>query len=226
MTDRPSMHQAHATAVRPRAMRADALRNRQVLLDAARMVFQRDGLAAQMDDIAQSAGLGVGTLYRHFPTREALIDVLIQERLDRLVASAAAAERTDDPWVAVSGLVWQFATFEAEDRGMVDILAAQGTPGAAAAMAEVMQRLHAVVTRAQAAGVMRPEVSAEDVLTAVCGVGKMMRPDDDPDRWRRLVSVILDGLRSTAASGGRSQGASKRQRRSRGSPARAIEEVE
>src|SRR5437016_12048256 len=74
----------HDSDGRARPMRADALRNRRVLLDAARAVFQRDGLAAQMDDIAACARLGVGTLYRHFPTKEALIEVMIQERVDRL----------------------------------------------------------------------------------------------------------------------------------------------
>jgi AcrR family transcriptional regulator len=191
---------AKNSAARSRPLRADARRNRVRLLQAARTVFQRDGLAAQMDAIAAEAGLGVGTLYRHFPTREALIAVLIRERMERLVSSAEAAAQVGDPWAAVEGLVWQLATLEAEDRGMVDILA-DGDPRSAPAegsMAPLMEQMGTLVARAQAAGAMRGDVSALDVVTAVCGIGKMMRPgaDDDAARWRRLVGVILDGLRT------------------------------
>ena len=185
----------------PIPRRADAVRNREAILVAARAVFRRDGLAAQMDAIAEAAGLGVGTLYRHFPTREALIAVLIEEHQQRLLASAAAAARLADPWAAVADLVWQLATFEAEDRGIADILADEYTRAgrAAASMTTFMEYLAAVMVRAQAAGAMRQDVSAEDVVFAVCGVGKMMRPDDDPGRWQRLVGVFLDGLRAPAA---------------------------
>jgi len=181
-------------------MRADALRNRARMLAAAHTVFQRDGLAAQMDAIAAEAGLGVGTLYRHFPTREALIDVLIAERLQQLLASAATAADNVDPWAAVEDLVWRFAAFEAEDRGMADILSdhrsrAMDSPDAP--VAAFMDLLGAAVARAQAAGAMRTDVTAMDVLTSVCGVGKMVGPASasDPDQWRRLVRVLLDGLR-------------------------------
>jgi AcrR family transcriptional regulator len=181
-------------------MRADALRNRAALMDAARAVFRRDGLAAQMDAIAETAGLGVGTLYRHFPTKEALIAVLVQERLERLSASAEVAVRADDPWEGLAGLVWALATFEAEDQGMVDILtdsAAAQPPDVGAAMRTFVERLGVAVTRAQAAGQMRTDVSADDVLIAVCGIGKMMSlgAEDGAGRWRRLVQVVLDGLR-------------------------------
>jgi len=186
-----------------RPLRADALRNRALLLDAARTVFQRDGLSAQMDAIAETAGLGVGTLYRHFPTKEALIAVVVEERFARLVSSARAALGATDPWEALAGLVWDIATFEADDRGMVDILTDSSIQrdGTDVSMADLMDCLSAVVARAQAAGQMRRDVSAEDVLAAVCGVGKMMAPEDDgAGRWRRLVSIILDGLRTTAVN--------------------------
>jgi AcrR family transcriptional regulator len=183
-------------------MRADAQRNRALILDAARTVFRRNGQSAQMDAIAETAGLGVGTLYRHFPTREALIAVLVQERLGRLVTSAQAATRANDPWEAFASLVWELATFEAEDRGMVDILTVSSVQleRPDASMTVLMESLGTVVARAQAAGQMRRDVSAQDVLVAVCGVGKMMESgsDDGDGRWRRLVRVILDGLRTPA----------------------------
>lgn len=185
-------------------MRADAQRNRRVLLEAARKIIQRDGLAAQMDDIAGQAGLGIGTLYRHFPTKDVLIEVMIQERLDWLLESAQAAARAEDPWVALSNFVWQLASFEAEDRGMVDILTAYharfDATGASKA-ASMMDSLGAVVARAQATGRMRSDVTAQDVMVAVCGIGKMIEPGshDGEGRWRRLVGVILDGLRPSTA---------------------------
>jgi AcrR family transcriptional regulator len=195
----PESALARGCAARARPQRADARRNRVLLLEAARTVFQRDGLAAQMDAIAVQAGLGVGTLYRHFPTRATLIAVLIQERMERLGASAAkAAAQAGDPWAAVEGLVWHIAAFEAEDRGIVDILADEDPRSAPseASMAALMDVMDTVVARAQAAGAMRCDISALDVVTAVCGIGKMMRPGADDDaRWRRLVDVILDGLR-------------------------------
>jgi len=179
-------------------MRADAVRNRKALLQAAREVFQRDGLAAQMDVVADTAGLGVGTLYRHFPTKEVLLAVLVQEHLGRLTARAEAAAQAEDPWEAVARLVWAFASFEAEDRGMLDILtqSAAQPDGAQAAIAALMARLRAVVARAQSAGKMRRDVSAQDVLVAVCGVGKItaLASEDDPQRWKRLIDVFLSGL--------------------------------
>ncbi|HEX2277987.1 MAG TPA: helix-turn-helix domain-containing protein [Candidatus Tectomicrobia bacterium] len=192
-----------AATERARPLRADALRNRVALLEAARAVFRRDGPAAQMEAIAAEAGLGVGTLYRNFPTKEALIAVLVEERLGQLRTTAEAATRTDDPWDGVARLVWELATFEAEDRGIADILAGSATQpeGADAAMTAFMGSLQAVVTRAQTRGTMRSDVSAEDVVTAVCGVGKMMAPAaaGGDERWRRLIRVILDGLRAPAA---------------------------
>ena len=174
------------------------------MLEAARTVFQRDGVSAQMDAIAAEAGLGVGTLYRHFPTREALIDVLIAERVQQLLASAQSASENADAWAAVEDLVWRFAAFEAEDRGMADILSdyrSRAADAADAPVAAFMDHLSAAIARAQAANLMRSDISAIDVLTAVCGLGNMVGPASasDPDQWRRLVGVLLDGLRREAA---------------------------
>ena len=191
-------------SARPRPLRADAQRNRARMLEAARKVLQRDGLSAQMDAIAAEAGLGVGTLYRHFPTREALIDVLIAERVEQLLASASSASDNGDAWAAVKDLVWRFAAFEAEDRGMADILAdyrSRASDRSDAPVAAFMEHLSAAIARAQAANLMRSDVSAIDVLTAVCGIGNIVRPvsASDPEQWRRLIGVLLDGLRREAA---------------------------
>lgn len=202
MTARERVTSSDASTTGTRPLRADAQRNRAALLEAARTVFRRDGLSAQMDAIAHEAGLGVGTLYRHFPSRDALVAVLVHERFRRLVASAEAARRVEDPWGALAGLVWELAAFESEDRTMVDILADTQPDGMDAAMAALLNHLGALVARAQAAGQMRGDVSAQDVLAAVCSVGKMMASGlaDGDGRWRRLMRIILDGLRTSANS--------------------------
>src|SRR3954451_10691630 len=93
------MTETEATAVRrARRPRADAVRNRAALLAAAQEVFRERGLAAQMDDVAARAGLGVGTLYRHSPTKEALLQVVVRERAQRIVDAARAARGAADPW--------------------------------------------------------------------------------------------------------------------------------
>ena len=183
-----------------RPKRADARRNYEKVLAAAREAFAEGGESTSLEEIARRAGVGIGTLYRHFPTREALIDVLIAERMQQLLASAESAANKVDPWAAVEDLLWRFAAFEAEDRGMADILSdyrARAMDVPDAPVAAFMERLSAAVARAQSAGAMRADISAMDVLTAVCGLGKMVGPasSNDPDQWRRLVGVLLDGLR-------------------------------
>jgi len=179
------------------------LRNRAALLEAARVVFQRDGLAAQIDDIAAQAGLGVGTLYRHFPTKEALIELMVRERVTVLLESARAALQAPDAWEGLQSFVWGFATFEAEDRAIADVLVeAQQRDVPRQFDNELLEIVRALVARAQAAGQLRADVSGQDVLTAVCMIGKVMElgADDDSGRWRRLVGVILQGLRATTSA--------------------------
>lgn len=199
--DPPSETGMATPARRARCLRADAIRNRALVLAAARTVFQRDGLAAPMDDIAAQAGLGVGTLYRHFPTKEALIAVMVEERQALLLDSARAAAKATDPWEGLQALVWRLATFEAEDRAIADVLVdAQKGPEFGQLATELLTVLSALVTRAQAAGQMRNDVSAQDTLTAVCLIGKLMEAgaEDGSGRWQRLVRVLLDGLRANS----------------------------
>jgi AcrR family transcriptional regulator len=196
----PNTPVADPTTERTRPLRADALRNRAALLAAARVVFQRDGLAAQIDDIAAEAGLGVGTLYRHFPTKEALIELMVRERVTVLLESARAALATADPWEGLESFVWRLATFEAEDRAIADVLVeAQQRDVPRQFDNELLEIVRALVARARATGQLRADVSGEDVLMAVCMIGKVMDlgADDDGERWRRLVGVILQGLRAT-----------------------------
>lgn len=198
---------ATAAGQRARGVRADAARNRAALVEAARWVFRRDGLAAQMDDIAARAGLGVGTLYRHFPTKDALLEVLVLERYHWILAEARAACQAADPWAGFTTFVWRLAGLEAEDRAIADILLeAQRRIDLAPLYAELLELVGALAARAQAAGRMRTDVTGEDALVAVCTLTKGLRerPDADDASWQRLVRVLLDGLRAPEAPPGRS----------------------
>ena len=193
---------ATAPGERVRATRADAVRNRAALLAAARAVFREQGLAAQMDDIAARAGLGVGTLYRHFPTRDALLEVMTLERYHRVLDEARAALRATDAWEGLSTFLWRLAEGEAEDRAIVDVLLdAQRRLDVTPIYAELRELVDTLAARAQAAGQMRADVSGMDAVTAICTLAQGQRDgpsgdrEGDRDGWQRLVRVLLDGLR-------------------------------
>src|SRR5437588_2947316 len=107
------------TATKP--LRADARRNRQRVLDAAARCFAKDGMQAQMDDIAECAKVGVGTVYRHFPTKEALVQTLAAEYFARQAEEAQAALDVDDPWEAFSGYMRRAANLLAEYRALAQV---------------------------------------------------------------------------------------------------------
>src|SRR5947209_15003913 len=106
-----------------KALRADARRNRERVLEAARACFARDGVDAQMDDVAECAGVGVGTVYRHFATKEALVDELARDYFERQVALARDSLEVEDPWEAFSGYVRNGAALLAENRALAQIAA-------------------------------------------------------------------------------------------------------
>ncbi len=187
-------------ADRTKPLRADARRNRASVLDAARAAFADAGLDAQMDDVAARSGLGVGTVYRHFPTKDALVEALVEERFLELERIAAEQLAEEDPWEAFSGFVWGAAELQATDRALTEIVAAR--PGV---MAEIGQRhvtleqsITELIDRAQAAGALRADVTFRDVPMLMCGVGRVILQTDGEDRWRRFVAIVLDGL-STGA---------------------------
>jgi AcrR family transcriptional regulator len=165
-------------------------------------VFQEQGLAAQMDDIAARAGLGVGTLYRHFPTKDALLEMLALERWHRLLDEARAARQAADPWEGFAAFLWRLAEGEAEDRAIVDILLdAQRRLDMTPLYAELRDLVDALAARAQAAGQLRADISGMDAVTAICILAQghrdgLDRSGTDEPGWQRLVRVLLDGLRA------------------------------
>ena len=188
-------------------MRADAARNRARVLVAAREVFGELGRDARMEEVSRRAGVGVGTLYRHFPTKEALLDALVSERIGGLTKAAEAALREPDSWAALRGMVWRMLETAAEDRALLGAFAppvpplvgAKGERGAPPGPRGVEDLLGKLLRRAQEDGEARWDVEAADLAPMFSGVmvAALSAPGEDreDEPWRRYVAVLLDGLR-------------------------------
>ena len=181
-----------------RPLRADARRNRQRVLDSARSCFAGRGTETSIDEIAACAGVGVGTVYRHFPTKEALFRELLHQRFERFAANAIEALEVDDPWEAFAGLLRRNAEEVAEDVAMQQALWQSGVDGMALAESTGLAGTTAqLISRAQAAGVLRADVTLADVPMVMCAVGTTMSQEGPGGQsWRRLLELMLDGLRA------------------------------
>lgn len=184
--------------------RADAIRNRKRILDAARELFAEHGYDAQIDAIARRAGVGVGTVYRHFPNKEDLLGALIQARFEGLAAAAREAIANPDPWDGFEGFMRYSAGVMAGDRALSEAMFERPEMMRAGAegvgMPDVLEEL---VSRAQAAGEVREEMIWEDVPGLMCGMGRALTdgtigPMDMS--WERYLGIILDGLRAPGAN--------------------------
>jgi AcrR family transcriptional regulator len=180
-------------------LRADAERNRTRLLDAARTVFAERGLDVTMDEIARCAGVGVGTAYRRFRSRDEIIDALFEERVAQIVAITQQAAAEPDAWRALCSFMEASLELQAGDRGLKDLLL--GDAGGRERIAAMRQRLRPVVERlverARESGHLRPGFEYTDLALVTTMVGGVMdyTGDVDPDAWRRALALALDGLR-------------------------------
>jgi AcrR family transcriptional regulator len=185
-------------------LRADARRNREKVLAAARRVFSEQGVDAQMDDVARRADVGVGTVYRHFPTKEALLHALTDELFDVIAAHARALLEHDDPWEAFKEALWFGAQKTAGDRAFSEILAAQrGTqvPESCPGKDDLIVTVGELMRRCQASGVVRADAVIDDIPLVMCGIGSASAmPHPTHDAWRRHMQIVLDGLRAEAVS--------------------------
>jgi AcrR family transcriptional regulator len=186
-----------STTVRP--IRKDALRNRALLLEAARTVFAERGLEASLDDIAHAAGLGVGTAYRHFANKQELAGALFDQAIDDLIATVEAALSVEDPWLALAGFFESAATSQAKDRGLHEVIM-----GSVPHDHDVLRRRFAppmqlLFDRARAAGVIRPDLTISDaaVVFAMLGAAYELHGPSSPESWRRYLALLLDGMRAT-----------------------------
>jgi AcrR family transcriptional regulator len=182
--------------VSERPLRADARRNRERILKAARRVFAERGLHSQIDDVAKRAKVGVGTVYRHFPTKEALLDALVRERFEEIAGYAREALERDDAWEGFCELIWRSAERNADDLGFCEVVASTDV---SAIVAEVglLDSTNELIARAKRQGRMRADASEQDVPMMMCGASSVMRLAPAPDAWRRYLTLMLDGLRAS-----------------------------
>ena len=186
-------------AVRP--LRADAQRNRARILEAAEVVFAAEGIEAPVDTIAEKAGVGVGTLYRHFPTKEKLCEAILLERLSQLTLDAQALAEAEDPAAAFFGFLEHVVEEGAAKRDLLVAVMGAGVEFELAAT-DVKEGLHdalgTLLRRAQSVGAVRPDVTALMVMSlvgATCQAAAHASAAPASD----LLAIICDGLRPQSA---------------------------
>ena len=186
-----------------KTLRSDARRNRERLVASARELFADTGVDVPVEEITRHAGLGMGTLYRHFPTKEELIDAVLEDAFAELVDLAEDAVADDDAWAGFTGFLEQALALHAVNRGLKDVLATreQGRQRAEAMRARIRPLLRRVIERAQEQGSLRPDFTIEDVPLVFWSAGRVIETTAAvaPDYWRRYLGLLLDGLRAEAA---------------------------
>ena len=191
-----------------RPLRRDAERNRQLILDTAKAVFAHRGLDASLDEVAHEAGLGVGTVYRRFPNRDALIDALFADMLhsiERIVAESMALPRA---WDGLVHFMTAMLESQGRDKALRDLMLSRQKyleecelDKEEVVRETVEPALYEMIDRAKIEGDLRPDVVATDVgvlLISAVGVVDFTAPAD-PEVWRRHLAVMLDGLRARTA---------------------------
>jgi AcrR family transcriptional regulator len=187
----------------PRPLRADARRNRERVVAAAEVVFAEQGREAQMDDVAKRAGVGVGTVYRHFPTKEALIEALAIARFEKILAVGKEALLNPDPWASFEGALLAGAELTASDRSFSEIASELSGPMPLpeALDREIRATYGELMWRAQEAGALRHDLVFDDIPMLMCGIGMgALKSHVCPDAWKRHISIVIDGLRASNAS--------------------------
>jgi AcrR family transcriptional regulator len=185
----------------PRPLRADARRNYEKLIAAARVAFTEDGASASLDNIARRANVGIGTLYRHFPTRQALLEAVYVDEVEALCRSAVDLAG-QPPWDALVAWLHRFVGYVTTKEALAEELFAYIDRDA-----DVFQSCRAafyaaggpLLTRAQRAGVVRSDTDIREVVQLVVGIAKI--PSAERDQIERVLDMALDGLRYQANPG-------------------------
>jgi AcrR family transcriptional regulator len=181
-----------------RPLRADARRNRTRLLEVADRVFTERGVGVPTEEVARAAGVGIGTLFRHFPTKEALLEAVLTVRLTRLADEAESLAAAADPGAALDGFLRLVVGHAAVKNAYGDALAAGGND-LSAIKAEVGGRLRAALAvllqRAQAAAAVRPELTPPDLMALLVGASRAVEHTGDAAARDRVLGVVLAGLR-------------------------------
>ncbi|MFE4964994.1 TetR/AcrR family transcriptional regulator [Streptomyces sp. NPDC056660] len=179
-------------------LRRDAELNRLRLIAAAREVFRERGLSATLDDVARHAGVGVGTAYRRFPNKEALIDAVFDDMLGRVEEATREGAEDPDAWRGLATSLERVAELHALDRGLREVLL--GTDRTAPRGSEFGERIKGhvdrVVERAREQGVLRADAEPWDLVMIQQMLGAVTDRSGEPELWRRYLRLLLDGLRA------------------------------
>jgi AcrR family transcriptional regulator len=180
------------------ALRADAARNRGALLAAATRAFAASGTEPSMRAIAREAGVGIATLYRHFPTRESLVDAVYRDQVDRLTHGAHDLLRQHSPAEAMRRWMDLFGDWLATKHGMIGTLLAMieaGEIAHAQARDELLAAITAILDAGGAAGDLRTDISAEDIAASLIGTFTVAGRPEQRAQAERLLNLLMDGLR-------------------------------
>ncbi|MFI0576275.1 TetR/AcrR family transcriptional regulator [Streptomyces tendae] len=186
------------TSPKPRAKRADAARNRDQLLEVATRVLASPGAETSLRAIAREAGVGIGTLYRHFPTRESLVEAVYRDQVVRLTKGAQDLLAGEAPAVAMRRWMDLFGNWIATKNGMLDTLPAlieSGAVGHARTRDELLDAISTILDAGRAAGDLRPDVTAEETAAGLIGIFTVAHQSGPTVTADRLLDIFLDGLR-------------------------------
>ncbi|MFF8096889.1 TetR/AcrR family transcriptional regulator [Streptomyces sp. NPDC016675] len=187
-----------------RPLRRDAQRNREAIVAAAAAAFAREGIGTPLEPIAKAAGVAIGTLYSHFPTRLDLAESVFADKIDTWLEAAQEAAAAEDPWSGFAEYLETVCQLQADDRGLGD-LTSMSTPLAECVesrLAQIRTLGQTIVQRAQSQGTLRADVSPDDMAFVIWAHGGIMAAIQDvaPEAWRRHLALMLDGFRAERAT--------------------------
>ena len=183
-----------------KTLRSDARRNRAALVASARELFARQGVDVPVEEITHHAGLGMGTLYRHFATKDELIEAVLEDTFAEMLRLAEDAVAADDPWIGFAGFLERAFEVHTHNRGVKDMLASSRHTDAM--RRRIRPLLAQMVERAQEQGTLRRDFTPEDLPLLFWSAGRVIETTGKiaPGAWRRYLGLLLDGLRAEAAT--------------------------
>jgi AcrR family transcriptional regulator len=188
-------------AVHDKKLRSDARRNRERLVASARKLLASEGADVSVEEITRHAGLGMGTLYRHFATKDELIDAVLEDAFAGLVDAAERAGAAEDAWEGFCGFLEQALSLHAANRGLKDALSHREHGERRARMrARIRPVVSRLIERAQKQGALRSDFTPQDLPLVFWTAGRVIETTEPvaPGYWRRYLALLLDGLRAGA----------------------------